>query len=62
EKTKRSRCRGFESLRGHFKEINENRIFKTLDKAKEISSGRTLKVAYKERGKDIKIMTAFWLD
>lgn len=26
------------------------------------SSGRTLKVVYKEKGKDIKIITAYWLD
>ena len=25
-------------------------------------SGRTLKVIYKEKGKDIKIITAYWLD
>ena len=25
-------------------------------------SGRTLKVVYKERGKSIKIITAYWLD
>lgn len=25
-------------------------------------SGRILKVVYKEKGKDIKVLTAFWLD
>ena len=30
--------------------------------AKISPSGRTLKVVYKEKGKDIKIITAYWLD
>ena len=30
--------------------------------AKIPSSGRTLKVVYKRKGKDIKILTAYWLD